>query len=216
MSARTQQLPDASGRQTRTRKRIHDAARRAFSERGLAVQIEDVIRIAGVSRGTFYNYFRTVEELFEHVAAEMASDMGERIYSRLVNLEDVAVRVANGVRHFCLRAHQERDWGLFLAHFGLSAETLQSAIRDTALRDIESGIARGRFRLRPDQVQSALALMSGATLAAMKLILSGAETPKRAGESVAELTLRAFGLEPREAAALASAPLLNLEIRETR
>lgn len=210
MSVNTQQLPDASGRAARTRKRIHDAARHAFSKRGLAVQIDDVIQIAGISRGTFYNYFRTVEELFEHVAAEMAGDMGERIHSRLANVEDVAVRVAHGIRHFCLRAHQERDWGFFLAHFGLSAETLQMAIRETALRDIESGIARGRFRLRPDQAQSALALMSGATLAAVKLILSGAETPLRAGESVAELTLRAFGLEPSEAAALASAPLLSL------
>ena len=82
MSAKTQQLPDASGRVARTRKRIHDAARHAFSEQGLAVQIDDVIHIAGISRGTFYNYFRTVENLFEHVAAEMAGDMGERIYSR--------------------------------------------------------------------------------------------------------------------------------------
>jgi AcrR family transcriptional regulator len=210
MSAKPQQLPDASGRVARTRKRIHDAARRAFSERGLAVQIDDVIVIAGISRGTFYNYFRTVEELFEHVAAEMAGDMGERVVSRLAHVEDVAVRVSNGIRHFCLRAHDERDWGLFLARFGLSAETLQTAIRETALRDIESGIACGRFRLRPDQAEGALALMSGATLAAIKLVVSGAETPLRAGQSVAELTLRAFGLEPAEAAALASAPLLSL------
>lgn len=210
MSPKTVQFPESAGRAARTRKRIHDAARRAFSERGMAVQIDDVIRIAGVARGTFYNYFRTVEELFQHIAAEMARDMGDRIHARLASHEDAAVRVSNGIRHFCLRAHQEHDWGLFLAHFGLSAETLQMAIRETALLDIESGIASGRFRLRPDQAMGALALLSGATLAAMKLIVSGIETPLRAGETVAELTLRALGLEADEAAALASSPLIPL------
>lgn len=211
MSTKTVQLPESAGRAPRTRKRIQDAARRAFSERGMTVQIDDVIRIAGVARGTFYNYFHTVEDLFQHVAAEMAHDMGDRIHGRLASHDDAAVRVSNGVRHFCLRAHQEHDWGLFLAHFGLSTETLQMAIRKTALLDIESGIATGRFRLRPDQAMCALALLSGATLAAMKLIISGVEAPLRAGESVAELTLRALGLDAAEATALASSPLIPLD-----
>lgn len=211
MLTKAVQFPELAGRAARTRQRIHDAARRAFSERGTAVQIEDVIRIAGVSRGTFYNYFQTVEELFEHVAAEMARDMGDRVHARLACHSDAAVRVSNGIRHFCLRAHQERDWGLFLAHFGLSAETLQTAIRETALLDIESGITSGRFRLRREQAMSALALLSGSTLAAMKLIISGMETPLRAGETVAELTLRALGLEASEAAALAGSPLIPLD-----
>jgi AcrR family transcriptional regulator len=94
MSTKTVQIPDGAGRAARTRKRIEDAARRAFSERGLAVQIDDVIRIAGVSRGTFYNYFQTVEELFERVAAEMARDMGDRIHARLASHDDAAIRIS--------------------------------------------------------------------------------------------------------------------------
>ncbi|PXF32336.1 hypothetical protein WH50_05385 [Pokkaliibacter plantistimulans] len=204
-------MQEQAGRSARTRKRIHDAARRAFSERGTAAQIDDVVLIAGISRGTFYNYFHTIDELFQHVAAEMARDMGERVHSRLSGHDDAAVRISNGVRHFCLRAHQERDWGLFLAHFGLCTETLQLAIRETALLDIESGIAAGRFNLRQDQAMGALALLSGATLAAMKLITSGVETPLRAGENVSELTLRALGLSADEAAILACSPLIPLE-----
>lgn len=210
LSANTIRMPDASARAARTRNRIQAAARFAFSEHGMAVQIDDVIRLAGISRGTFYNYFDSVDALFEHVAAEMATDMGERIHGKLAEIEDVAIRVAQGIRHFCLRAHKERDWGLFLAHFGLSAELLQTAIRETALSDIESGIASGRFRLRPDQAEAALALITGATLAAMKLILSGVEAPVRAGTDLAELSLRALGLEAIEAEELAKAPLILL------
>src|ERR1700757_5150964 len=66
-------------RTARRRPRIHDAARHAFAKQGTAVQIDDVVKLAGIARGTFYNYFRTVDELFEHVAAEMAHDLSERI-----------------------------------------------------------------------------------------------------------------------------------------
>lgn len=209
-SANTIAMPDASGRAARTRRRIHDAARQEFSRHGLAVQIDDIVRAAAISRGTFYNYFSTIEGLFEHVAAEMARDMGERIHARLADNDDPAVRVSQGIRHFCMRAHEERDWGQFLTHFALSTELLQTAIRETALLDIQCGIAAGRFALNADQAESALALMSGATLAAMKLILSGVETPLRAGQNVAELTLRAFGIAPAEATALARADLIPL------
>ena len=50
---------DGSDRVSRTRRRIHDAAQRTFSEKGLAAQIDDIVHAAGVSRGTFYNYYRT-------------------------------------------------------------------------------------------------------------------------------------------------------------
>lgn len=211
MSSEPVPLVEMPGRIARTRRQICDAARRAFCELGLAAQIDDVIRAAGVSRGTFYNYFNSIDELFVVVATEMASSMSEQVHRRVADLDDAAARISNGIRHFCLRAHAERDWGLFLSHFGLSAERLQSAIQETVLRDIEFGIATGRFRLRPEQVPSALAVLSGATLAAVKLVVSGLETPVRAGENVTEMTLRAFGLDPDEAEKMARVPLVELE-----
>lgn len=100
---------------------------------------------------------------------------------------------------------------MFLAHFGLSTDTLQTAVRETALRDIEDGIAAGRFRVRPDQAMSALALLTGAVLASIKLVIAGVETPMRAGENVAEMALRALGIDTDEAAALARAPTTPLD-----
>jgi AcrR family transcriptional regulator len=201
---------DDSSRAVRTRRRIHDAARRAFAEQGTAVQIDDVIRRASIARGTFYNYFRTVDELFEEVAAEMARDLGERIYAGNVDIPDPALRVSNGLRDFCMQAHTDRDWGLFLAHFGLSTEVLQRSVRETGLRDIEDGIGSGRFAIRPDQATSALAILTGAVLASIKLVVAGMETPVRAGENLAEMGLRALGVEADEAEELARAPLTPL------
>jgi AcrR family transcriptional regulator len=208
-SAKVEPLDD-SARTSRMRRRIHDAARKAFAEQGTGVQIDDVVRRAGIARGTFYNYFRTVDELFEHVAAEMASDLSERIVAGNAAIPDPALRVANGMRHFCMRAHAERDWGLFLAHFGISDELLQTALLETAFRDVEEGITSGRFRVRPDQTLSAFALLAGGVLASIKLVVDGAETPARAGENIAEMGLRALGIDADEATTLARSPLIPL------
>lgn len=206
---------DDSARAARMRRRLHDAARRAFSELGRQVQIDDVVRIAGVARGTFYNYFRTVDELFEHVAAELARDMGDRVDSLVRDIPDPARRMSSGIRYFCQRAHADRDWGMFLAHFGMSADTLFGALRDTAVRDIEEGIAAQRFRISPDQTLSAIALISGAVLGSIKLVVAGSETPLRAGENAAELGLRALGIGRQEARRLARAPLVPLGISQS-
>jgi len=209
-SAKVESLDD-SARTSRMRRRIHDAALRAFAEQGTGVQIDDVVKRAGIARGTFYNYFRTIDELFEHVAAEMARELSERVVARNASIPDPALRISNGVRHFCLKAHTDRDWGLFLAHFGLSDETLQTAVLETAFRDIEEGISAGRLRVRPDQAMSALAVLVGAVLASMKLVVAGVETPTRAGENLAEMALRALGVDPGEAADLARSPLIPLD-----
>ena len=199
-------------RASRTKRRIHDAAQRSFSEKGMAAQIDDIVRLAGVSRGTFYNYYRTVEELFEAVAAELSDDLGHRVYAQGLGLADPAARIANGIRYFCHHAHANRDWGYFLAKFGLSNESLQTALRDTALRDLSDGIASRRFRVRPEQAEIALALISGTVLGAFNIILAGIETPGRVGEATAEMAMRALGINDDEAAALsrtALPPLLH-------
>ena len=206
---------DGSDRVSRTRRRIHDAAQRAFAEKGLAAQIDDIVRVAGVSRGTFYNYYRTVDQLFSAVAAELAEDLGHRIYAQGVGIADPAQRIANGIRHFCRHAHANRDWGHFLANFGLSTETLLGAIRDTALRDLSEGIASGRFRVRPDQAEIAMTVISGAVLGAFRLVLAGIETPGRVGETTAEMAMRALGVDDEEASALsrtALPPLSNATV----
>ena len=198
---------DGSDRVSRTRRRIHDAAQRTFSEKGLAAQIDDIVRVAGVSRGTFYNYYRTVDQLFSVVAAELAEDLGHRVYAQGAGIADPAQRIANGIRYFCHHAHANRDWGHFLANFGLSTETLLRAIRDTAFRDLSEGIASGRFRVRPDQAEIALTVISGAVLGSFRLILAGIETPGRVGESTAEMAMRALGIDDDEASALSQAAL---------
>ena len=58
-------MPYSLAHKARTRERILEAARRAFSRVGYdAVRIEDVMDGAGLTRGGFYNHFRSKAELF--------------------------------------------------------------------------------------------------------------------------------------------------------
>lgn len=62
------------GRRTRTA--LLDAAMAALSEKGYhAARVDDVVRIAGVSHGTFYLYFASKEDLFGAMAERCATDM---------------------------------------------------------------------------------------------------------------------------------------------
>ena len=58
-------MPYSLAHKARTRERILEAARRAFSRLGYdAVRIEDVMDGAGLTRGGFYNHFKSKAELF--------------------------------------------------------------------------------------------------------------------------------------------------------
>ncbi|MEY4756642.1 MAG: hypothetical protein RJA34_1540, partial [Pseudomonadota bacterium] len=58
----------AADKRERMRARLIEAAMEVFATQGVeATVIEDVIAQAGVSRGTFYNYFRTTEAVMSAV-----------------------------------------------------------------------------------------------------------------------------------------------------
>src|SRR3954453_21759883 len=88
----------------RTRKALVEAAMRVFARLGPDTPvIENFIAEAGVARGTFYNYFRTREELL----VEVASVIADRIQAEtriLRGLDDPADRVGCTVRLFIRQA----------------------------------------------------------------------------------------------------------------
>jgi TetR/AcrR family transcriptional repressor of nem operon len=58
-------MPYAPDHKTETRSRILDSARRLFNRNGLtAISIDDVMAGAGLTRGGFYSYFNSKEELY--------------------------------------------------------------------------------------------------------------------------------------------------------
>jgi len=60
----------------RTRKRLLDAAAVVFSDKGYhATRVDDIVRRARTSHGTFYLYFANKEDLFHALAVQCAEEM---------------------------------------------------------------------------------------------------------------------------------------------
>jgi len=70
------ELPLRERKKRRTRAEIADAAGVLFSRRGFeAVTVDEIARVAGVSKQTVFNYFPTKEDLFFSRAAEQREAM---------------------------------------------------------------------------------------------------------------------------------------------
>ncbi len=66
----------AQGRQTM--RRLLDAGMAEFDENGLqAVRVDDIVRRARTSHGTFYLYFKNKEDLFRALLRDCLHDMGQ-------------------------------------------------------------------------------------------------------------------------------------------
>lgn len=193
---------------TQARRRIHAAAMKLFAERGVTkVSISELAAAAGMARGTIYSHVPEIDRLFEDVAAQLAREMTARVAAGFAGVDDPAQRLSIGVRQYVRRAHEEPLWGRFMSRFGLSTVVMQTVMGSEAVGDLRAGVESGRYRMAPEQLQAAVALLSGSTLAAMLPVLDGHVTWREAGSDVAELVLVALGLERGEARELARCTL---------
>jgi AcrR family transcriptional regulator len=189
-------------------KRIHQAALRLFAEKGSSeVSVSELAAAAGVARGTIYNNLESPEHLFQQVAAQLAHEMDERAAASYAGIEDPAVRIAIGIRLYVRRAHEEPHWGRFLVNFGYTNDALRKLFSGPPMRDLMLGLQSQRFDFRLDQGLGALGIIGGSTLSAILGVLEGLRTWRDAGSDAAELALRAFGIEAREAREIAAREL---------
>lgn len=198
----------ASVQPNQARQRIHAAALKLFTERGVTkVSVSDLASAAGMARGTIYSHVPDVDSLFGDLAAELSREMTDRVVAGFVGVNDPAQRLAIGVRQYIRRAHEEPLWGRFVSRFGLSPMVIKDVMGSQPQRDIQAGIAAGRYAIRTDQLVTAVTLLSGSTLAAMLPVIEGHVTWREAGSDVAELLLVALGIDRDEARNLARCEL---------
>jgi AcrR family transcriptional regulator len=77
-----------------TRAKLLDAAVPALAEKGYhATRVDDIVRLAGVSHGTFYLYFTNKEDLFRTLA-ERCADEADALASSLGVVDSGAAGVA--------------------------------------------------------------------------------------------------------------------------
>ncbi|KJK14001.1 TetR family transcriptional regulator [Burkholderiaceae bacterium 16] len=190
------------------RKRLIESAMIVFAQRGIGASvIPDVIAAAGVSQGSFYNYFRTNDDLLAAVSDALSHDMVQMIESVVGNIEDPALRVATGIRLYLHLARSYPVVAQFLSGTGLSLVGKKSAVYEHLPSDIKEGLKRGTFDDASADV--ALDMVAGAGLIAVHRMAKG-RTTRDYPERIVQAVLRSIGVPASSAAQLTSAPLPKL------
>jgi AcrR family transcriptional regulator len=188
-------------RRARTQARILAAAVRVFATRDPhALVIEDFIRAAGISRGTFYNYFRSVDEVFEAASRWLEDDLIVSIEAELAALSDPVDRLVTGIRLWMKKAESDREWCAFVAGSGARGEKVEQSLTGDLHGSRDAGA------LEFPSVAVARDLVVGTLREAMVRMTRERVEPGYP-EEVARLVLRGLGLDAREIAARMARPL---------
>jgi AcrR family transcriptional regulator len=195
-------------RRARMRHRLVESAMRVFGQKGVGASvIEDVIADAGVSRGTFYNYFASNQDLLDAVEDELGRNLLDVVELRVLAVEGGAARLATGILLFLGVARDCPLFGRFVARIGLQVTGPGGLIHRYMPTHIRAGIAEGD--LLPIPLPVALDLIAGPSVAAVERMMRGDAGPDHPVQIVAGI-LRALGTGPEDAWRLASRPIAPL------
>ena len=195
----------------RTQAQLVQAAVQVFSARGVAgATIQEVAQVAGVTAGTVYNHFATKDELVERVAATLAHSLCRVIHESAAGIDDGARRMAIGQRRYAWLAAESPAWALLLLDVMAQSPAVLEEIRQYPLADLRIGVRQKKFKV-PSEA-AAMDAISGICAQAMLRVATG-QAPAQHDVACAALVLRALGMAPDEALAVARLPLPEL-VRE--
>ncbi|MES2263978.1 MAG: TetR/AcrR family transcriptional regulator [Pseudomonadota bacterium] len=156
------------------RTRLVDATMRVFANQsGPPPVIDDVIREAKVSRGTFYNYFDSLDDVLAVIGQDLSNQMTTDIMPVYGVLEDPLERFAVGFRLFLTRAMIDHKWAGFVTRTDAWA---QDTLVDKCMSaDLEHGKQSGQFHL--EDVQVAADFLKGASAHGIQALRRGVDDP---------------------------------------
>ncbi|WP_336335151.1 TetR/AcrR family transcriptional regulator [Pseudomonas putida] len=198
----------------RTRLRLITAAQAVMSSKGVeGATIQEIAEEAELAVGTFYNHFKTKEEIAKAVFARRAEELG-KVFDQIGKAtDDPAKAVVFIQRTYIEHALADPVWGWFVIHAEFSLRQNEETFRERGRNDILRGIQAGRFNCE-HCVDSAISITLSTLVSVTRQILEG-----RAGHDTVfemlELMLRMYGMPGSEAAALARLPLPDLAVLES-
>jgi AcrR family transcriptional regulator len=178
-------------RRERTRQNILDVVQAHYpGVQGQPLTLDEVIRLCGISKGTFYKYFPSLEAAVSELGAELARQMIIDMGALYEPLSHPVARVAMGCQLFLYRAMSDSRWAAFISHIhNLSSENL---LLRYIRGDLERGCAGAVFRIV--SIDTVADFVLGITIEAARKIADGHGSDQMVREIVT-LLLRALGAD---------------------
>lgn len=185
----------------RTRAAIIQAAIPVFAQHGPDIPvIDDFVRAAGVSRGTFYNYFQTTRDLLDASMAYISDELIETIVPAVAGEPNPVIRFATAARLFYRKARLDPVFRAFLG----SVSGVGNLAIQHARADLEEAIEKGLIKVRDIELAEAIAF--GVMVFALRTSKVEEGGQERARE-VVRVILNALSVEPDLIARAMQTPL---------
>jgi AcrR family transcriptional regulator len=135
-------------RAERTRAALIAAGQQLFSERPAdAVTVDEIVRVAEVGKGSFYNHFADREALVRAITAEIRAVVERAIDQANAGVVDPARRVARAACVYVRFALDEPERAAFLMRVFGAHTSLDAELNRGVVDDIGKGLSAGRFRI---------------------------------------------------------------------
>ena len=198
METTTLSSPTTRGhkKKARTRQRLLDAAMEVLAEHGESFTIADVSERAGVSHGTFYNYFADRDELLAALVPHIVSRFAEHMAEEVAEI-DPAVRFARiSAEALEVALHEPQMIQVALRLDDVQQELLAGGSFARLRADLLDGFTSGRFTSPADD--GTLDVITGSLLLAARRIAAG-ESAESYRRSILQRLLHALGVADPDA-----------------
>lgn len=197
-------------RRVRTRAALMRAGEALFAARSVdGVSIDDIVAAAGVAKGSFYNHFPDKEALARALGEEVRRGVEQLAAEVNAGIEDPAERVARALCGFVRQASAEPARARAMQRLFPAAAVPDAPMNRGVRADIAAGLTAGRFA-GLGQEAAVLTAVGLVQIAVARAAGPEGAAPARLARELAFALLRALGVEPAEAEAVAARAAADL------
>lgn len=198
----------SSRRREKSRASLILAAREMMSVKGVdATTIADITEAADLGFGTFYNHFKSKDEIVDAAMADMVERLGDEIDRLIAPIEDPFFAQIVAWHQVVRLAVAEPIWGWFVLRSTKTLNMLNQGLMIRFQRDVKKSMESGVFTVTDIDVVANL--VGGGVLALVNARLSEVINDDQVDEGLALLVTH-LGITPEKARKLASQPIPTL------
>jgi AcrR family transcriptional regulator len=183
-------------KRARTRAQLVAAASSLFARQAVeSVTVDDVVKEAGVAKGTFYVHFEDLHALAAAVAKDLIQSFDELLQPGRLSISDPALRMAFGCSCFIDKALNDPGWARVVTRMATSASNGLEVARSRFLEDMRrfsTGLPKGSV-----SPEVSLEIANGILLLLVGAFGEG-RLSRRHREDAIRGILRAIGLDARQ------------------